>query len=295
LDRETVTRSHGVQLLVTDLDNTLYDWVGSFVPAFYAMAEEAANILGVDGETLLDELRAVHQRHGSSEHPFALLETASVETRLVGQPRDQVLKVLDPAFHRFNSVRKRTLALYEGVIETLQAVVATGVPVVAYTDARIPNSLYRVNRLGLDRLVEHLYAPAARFPSDLGEPAANEQLLRVLPESDKKPNPRTLLDICNDLSVAPNDTVYVGDSLSRDIYMAQSAGVRSAWARYGTEVDSALWEKLVRVTHWTKEDVASEARLKAESAGARPDVVLDRFDDLLAHFNFMPQRLANRA
>jgi phosphoglycolate phosphatase len=283
-----------VRLLITDLDNTLYDWVGSFVPAFYAMAEEASEILDVDLDALLDDLRAVHQRHGSSEHPFALLETKAVQNRLTARQSDARL-LLDAAFHRFNSVRKHSLALYEGVIDTLRAVVAAQVPVVAYTDARIPNSLYRVNRLGLNEFVERLYAPAARFPEALVGAATNEQLLRVLPEGDKKPNPRTLLDICRDLGVAPDDTLYVGDSLSRDIYMAQSAGVRSAWARYGTEIDPALWQKLVRITHWTEQDVQSEARLKAESVGTQPDVVLDSFRGLLEHFEFVPRTMASRA
>ena len=31
-----------IKLLVTDLDDTLYSWLGFFVPAFYAMAEEIA-------------------------------------------------------------------------------------------------------------------------------------------------------------------------------------------------------------------------------------------------------------
>jgi phosphoglycolate phosphatase len=283
--------SRSVALLVTDLDNTLYDWVGSFVPAFYAMAEEAAAILDLNIETLLDDLRAVHQRHGSSEHPFALLEAASVTARLPGLSRDARAKVLDGAFHRFNSVRKERLVLYDGVTATLEALTERGVPVVAYTDARIPNSLYRVNRLRLDHFIEHLYAPAARFPDRLDAPA-RETLLRVLPEGDKKPNPRTLLDICRDLGVPPEQTLYIGDSLSRDIFMAANAGVRSAWARYGTEVEPDLWEKLVRVTHWTDTDVAEEAKLKAKAAGARPDATLDRFADLLDRFDFAPQRAA---
>ncbi len=287
----TLTNSGPVALLVMDLDNTLYDWVGSFVPAFYAMAEEAAAILDLNIETLLDDLRAVHQRHGSSEHPFALLETASVMARLPDLSRDQRAKVLDAAFHRFNSVRKERLALYDGVTATLEALAERGVPMVAYTDARIPNSLYRVNRLGLDHFIGHLYAPAARFPDRLGTPA-RETMLRVLPEGDKKPNPRTLLDICRDLGVPPEQTLYIGDSLSRDIFMAASAGVRSAWARYGTEVKPGLWEKLVRVTHWTEIDIAEEARLKAEAADARPDATLSRFADLLDYFDFAPQYAA---
>jgi FMN phosphatase YigB (HAD superfamily) len=283
----TQTESGSVALLVTDLDNTLYDWVGSFVPAFYAMAEKAAAILDLDIDTLLDDLRAVHQRHGSSEHPFALLEAASVTARLPGLSRDERAKVLDAAFHRFNSVRKERLVLYDGVTATLEALAERGVPIVAYTDARIPNSLYRVNRLGLDHLIEHLYAPAARFPDRVDAPT-RQTLLKVLPEGDKKPNPRTLRDICRDLGVPPERTLYIGDSLSRDIFMAASAGVRSAWARYGTVVEPGLWEKLVRVTHWTETDVTDEAKLKAEAASVRPDATLDHFGDLLARFEFVP-------
>lgn len=283
----TQTNSGPVALLVTDLDNTLYDWVGSFVPAFYAMVEEAAAILDLDIETLLDDLREVHQLHGSSEHPFALLEATSVMARLPDCSRDGRAKVLDPAFHRFNSVRKDKLALYGGVTATLEVLLERGVPIVAYTDARIPNSLYRVNRLGLNHFIEHLYAPATRFPSGVDGPAS-ETLLKVLPEDDKKPNPRTLLHICRDIGVSPEKTLYIGDSLSRDIFMAENAGIRSAWARYGTEVEPGLWEKLVRVTHWTEKDIDHETRLKEQAVGVRPNATLDCFADLLDRFEFSP-------
>lgn len=272
-----------IGLIVTDLDNTLYDWVSWFVPAFYAMSERAAEILDVDHETLLDELRVVHRHHGSSEHPFSLLETATVRMRLNGMSNSAQREHLDEAFYRFNSVRKHTLKLYGSVSATLEALTNHGIPVVGYTDARTPNSLFRVNRLGLDVFLEHLYAPASRFPSDPSLHEHDEVFLRVLPESDKKPNPMVLLDICRDFAVDPAHTVYIGDSLTRDVYMANTAGARSAWARYGTLSDPTLWEKLVRITHWTEEDVENEARLKMESAGTQPDYILDQFSDLLAH------------
>src|SRR5579875_3155338 len=67
-----------IRLFITDLDNTLYDWLSFFVPSLYAMVDAAVPLLGVDREQLLDELKEVHQKHGSSEHPFALLETRAV-------------------------------------------------------------------------------------------------------------------------------------------------------------------------------------------------------------------------
>ena len=35
-----------LKVLVCDLDNTLYDWVGFFVPALYAMVDETVRIWG---------------------------------------------------------------------------------------------------------------------------------------------------------------------------------------------------------------------------------------------------------
>jgi hypothetical protein len=51
-------------LLITDLDNTLYDWVSFFTPSFKGMVDELIALLDVREETLLDEFKAVHQHYG---------------------------------------------------------------------------------------------------------------------------------------------------------------------------------------------------------------------------------------
>src|SRR6185436_12860321 len=91
-----------IQLLITDLDNTLYDWYTAFIPAFYAMVDEAASLVGIDKEQLLDELKAVHIRHHNSERPFAILETPSVERRFPKATPTERRKYLDPAFKKFS-------------------------------------------------------------------------------------------------------------------------------------------------------------------------------------------------
>lgn len=50
-----------IKLLVTDLDDTLYSWIGFFVPAFYAMAEEVAAITHVDFRVILSEYKTIHR------------------------------------------------------------------------------------------------------------------------------------------------------------------------------------------------------------------------------------------
>lgn len=278
-----------VDLVITDLDNTLYDWVTFFVPALDAMAKAACAILDVGEDELLDELRAVHQLHGSSEHPFALLETKLVVERLGSATAEERRRLLDPAFHAFNSARKRSLQLYPGVGETLERLRAQGTPVVAHTDARPANSLFRILKLELLPLLDHLYAP--RHPDDSlnlprGGVGVPDDFVFLLPAADRKPNPRTVLDICGRYGVPPDRTLYVGDSLARDVFMAREAGAISAWAKYGTQVDPEYWEKLVRVSHWTAEDVRRERRLGRAAAGAFPDVTLASFSELLDRFEF---------
>jgi phosphoglycolate phosphatase len=274
-----------ISLVIIDLDNTVYDWLTAFVPAFYAMVHEAAPLIGVGEEQLLDDLQVVHRRHGDSEHPFALLETRVVQKLLAHKPREQIAQFLDPAFHAFNRVRKQNLSLYEGVYVTLEELARLHVPVAAYTDARVINSLFRLDSLGLRKLISRLYAPA-HVTKELDELTLTGNFIQLLAPSDRKPNPQTLIDICSQYCTAPSDTLYVGDSLVRDIYMAKKAGLHSAWAKFGTLYDKALWPKLVRITHWTDEDVEREEFLREKARGTEPDCVLERFSDLLRYFEF---------
>lgn len=94
------------------------------------MVGELAVLLQVSEETILNEFKTVHQRYGNSEQPFAVLELPSLQRRFPNLSRDEVLKEIDPALHRFNSMRKRTLTLYQGASETLAQLQHAGVKIV---------------------------------------------------------------------------------------------------------------------------------------------------------------------
>ena len=70
--------------------------------------------------------------------------------------------------------------------------------------------------------------------------------------------------------------------------MAKGAGLHSAWAKFGTLYDKALWPQLVRVTHWTEADVEREGILREEARGTEPDITLEKFSDLMVHFEVCP-------
>ncbi|WP_089262079.1 HAD family hydrolase [Tardiphaga sp. OK246] len=277
-----------ISLVITDLDNTIYDWMTAFVPAFYAMVRVAAPLIGVSEDELLDDLRSVHQKHGDSEHPFALLETRAVQERMFGSTRTDLLKHLDPAFHEFNRVRKKNLHLYDGVLKTLSVISQTGVPIIAYTDARVVNCLFRLKKLGIRQLFSQLFAPS-HFANELRVDEFEEGFVQLLPPTDRKPNPQTLIDICARYSVRPSEALYIGDSIVRDVYMAKTAGLQSAWAKFGATYEASLWPLLVRVTHWTNADVEREEKLREQSRGTQADTVLNCFSELLEFYEFVPR------
>ena len=108
-----------IKLVITDLDDTLYSWIGFFIPAFYDMAEEVARIINIPKDELLAEYRQVHKKVGSVEFPHATLLLPSVQSKYEGLSKEQQLQHLDSAFHKFNSKRKKLLALYPGVENAL--------------------------------------------------------------------------------------------------------------------------------------------------------------------------------
>lgn len=268
------------KLLVCDLDNTLYDWVGYFVPSFYAMVDAAVAIMKCDREKLLDDFRAVHQRAHDSEHPFALLETATVKDLYAGLPRQDVLRLLDPAFHAFNSARKQNLELYPHVKETLDLLSSSGLTLVAHTESKLYGAVDRLRRLDLYRYFSRIYCRdrlSGGSPSGktLAEWLNGFPIERVteLKSHQAKPSREVLLEICADENLSPNDTAYVGDSISRDMLMAKRAGVFSIWAEYGTKRDPETYAALVRVTHWTPDEVVREKKNSEEAKSIKPDFV----------------------
>ena len=98
---------------------------------------------------------------------------------------------------------------------------------------------------------------------------------KELSHYQRKPDPTVLLEICNTMNVSPSDTVYVGDSIAHAIMMANEAGVFSIWTAYGTERDPSDWDKLVRITHWTQEDVAREKQLREVAQDFKPNFVAE--------------------
>jgi phosphoglycolate phosphatase len=70
--------------------------------------------------------------------------------------------------------------------------------------------------------------------------------------------------------------------MAKDIAMAKDAGVFAVWAQYGANVSAHQYRQLVRVSHWTDDEVKAEAALRERANQVIPDAILHTsFADLL--------------
>jgi FMN phosphatase YigB (HAD superfamily) len=278
--------------LITDLDNTLFDWVEIWVNCSRPMLDKLVELSAIPEETLIPEIKAVHQRHGTSEYSFLIDELPSLQPILDGKPATQVF-----AAAVYREKRSEWLKLYPTVAETLLNIKGRGTVIIGYTESMAFYSNYHIRRLGLDGVLDYVFCPKDhKLPAGLSAedlrkyPAAHYALKYTrqdfTPEGSKKPDTAVLNAIIRDLGLKKSECVFVGDSLMKDVAMALDCGVSDAWAKYGQAHRRPEYKLLQDVTHWTDEDVEREQKIK-EREHVKQSVTLDSsFSQLLDHFDF---------
>lgn len=275
-----------MKLLITDLDNTLYDWVSFYSQSFSAMAEELSKEINVPLDILLSEYKVIHQRFGNSEKPFATLELPSVISYFGTNDKILLQRKLTRVFSAFSSKRNHTLKLYPTVRDTLNILRERGVKIVGHTESLEYNSLYRLYKLDVIDFFDHLYTIEDNHnlhpnPKNAKVISVKDDFIIRLSSAESKPNPKLLEHICLTENVDIKDAVYVGDSITKDISMAKSIGMKAVWARYGRQFAPELWEILVKITHWTDKDVEREEQLKESFSRVKPDYSINSFAEIL--------------
>jgi phosphoglycolate phosphatase len=272
---------HDRMLIVTDVDNTLYDWVGLWAGAFSAMMRTLAEHTDRSIDEWCKAAKVVHMRRGASECPSLLCELAAAPTWPAGVHPSNVLPAAANAYREYWA---HHLTTYMGVREALTELAEHGHVIVAYTEGDVSIAAARLSRLGLAGVIRRVFGraplPSASEPSWCPVAVAKNGPIAVdfIPREDGKPNPtglRTIIAMCD---AGAANTVYVGDNLWKDVVMAQTLGAAAVWARYGTDRVAEHTALLESVGHWTPQAVVRERSATIDTV--MPDAVLDDPRDL---------------
>ena len=263
-------------LVVTDVDNTIYDWVGLWAGAFSALLTSLAESTLRGREEWMKSAHAVHRRRHATECPSLLGDLAAAATWPASV---DPAKVLPAAAAAYRSYWDHHLTTYPGVREALGDLAAQGHVVVAYTEGDVSIAASRLARLGLAGTIRRVFGrsplPSASEPSwaTVSTQRSCPIAMDFIPREDTKPNPTGLRTIIHMCDATPQTTVFVGDNLYKDVVMARTLGAGALWARYGTARVPEHVALLEHVAHWSSDLLIAERQTTL--ASATPDAVID--------------------
>jgi len=189
-----------VRAFFFDMDNTLFDLVAAQVAA----CGEVVNHLGYDDGNEL------FRYFLSGVHGFESTENIRQYMADRNIPADGLF---DEACRIYADEKLRHIVPYPGVERTIKAVRELGLPMVIVTDAEAPDARERLTRCGLQSCFDR---------------TISFDLVKV-----KKPAPGPFLAALDATGTRPEDALFVGDSLRRDIAPCRKLGIRTVYARYG--------------------------------------------------------------
>ena len=284
-----------ISLLVTDLDNTLWDWFEIWHASFSALLDGIVRISGIPQEELEPQIREIHKRRGTSEYSYLIGELPLLNEK--HGPDANLQEIYKEAIEASQEARRQVRRLYPGVLDTLQEIRARGTTIAAYTESQAFVTSARVKKLGLDGILDYLYSPQDH---DFPEGVSKEDLRKLdaeaydlvhtkhrhTPDGHLKPDPEVLRKMMSELE-GPADTAYVGDSEMKDIAMAQSVGAVDVFAKYGVAHGRPGYDLLQRVSHWTDADVEREKELAKRPEVTSTIVLEQSFSEILNHLEFV--------
>ncbi|MCG7977252.1 MAG: HAD family hydrolase [Candidatus Thiodiazotropha endolucinida] len=284
-------------VVIFDIDNTLYNFVDFFGPAFRAMVHVIGSRTAIPETELFASFKRVYSERGSLEYRYSIQELDVLNN----YTKDELSSLLHASFVAFSKSRNLRLVPYDGVKEILNWLHRSGYKLIAYTDAPHKHSANRLKKLGIKSYFDILVAwgPSLTnedFSTQYSEKITNSSgdwyitendrsymmgNMQVLthPSEEKKPNIDLLCRLTNELSIDVQRSWVVGDSVEKDLVPGMELGFKGAWAKYGKKYEQKNWETLVSVSPWDTKTIKKEEKHN-KTEPIEPDWVLDSFYSL---------------
>lgn len=196
-----------IRAIVFDLDNTLVDFMSMKRLAVEAAIDAMIDAgLPVGRDEAEREIFEIYDREG--------IEYQRVFDDLLEKRLGRVdYKILAAGIVAYRRAREAALVLYPHVTVTLMELIKRGLRLAVISDAPRREAWLRLCYLNL----HHVFDVVVTF-EDTGE---------------RKPSKAPFERVLEELDVAPDEALMVGDWPERDVVGAMQVGMRTAFARYG--------------------------------------------------------------
>ncbi|MBU3968329.1 MAG: HAD family hydrolase [Euryarchaeota archaeon] len=189
-----------IKSILFDMDNTLFD----FIEAKYAACEAIVEHLG------LKDSRELFKYFLRGVYNFEAWENIMDYMKDRGVYSEQVYLECCDLYER---KKLEAIDPYPNVLETLHQLKKMGFSLGVVTDAHIDHARSRLMKTRLFDLFDVLVT------ADM--------------TGTKKPSPEIFFKTLEKLQITPDQALYIGDSLRRDIEPARKIGMVTAYAAYG--------------------------------------------------------------
>ncbi len=264
-------------VLITDLDNTLYNWIDYFAPCFRAMVEDISLATGVDEDELHRQFQAVYRSYQAPEYRWAICELEVMQKLHT----DEVNQLVWSGFNKFIRGRSRHLYLYPGVEDMLRTLKGRGFTVIGVSNAPVREVLSRVRCL---KIYEHLDALVAWEGVHRGDQRLASRTvplgleLHTFPKQHLKPSTHPYDEALRRFAPQSHGRVIVlGDSIGNDLVPGHQIGALTVWARYGTRFEPENFKTLSRLSYWDTEHM----KQVYASDVVDPDEIIDEASELI--------------
>ncbi|MCD7929772.1 MAG: HAD-IA family hydrolase [Clostridiales bacterium] len=200
-----------IKVIIFDIDNTLYSFDDAHRVAFAAVQDYAQRELDIAP----DEFRRLH-RDMNQELKGRMGSCAAIHNRLIryqnllerlGKPIGHALRMSDLYWNSLVAAMEPS----HGAAETVRQLKAQGLKIGVGTDMTARMQFVKLERLGLLPYIDFLVS---------SEEAQAE-----------KPDPALFARCVEKAGVRPEECLFVGDSLEKDVHGAQAAGLQALWYR----------------------------------------------------------------
>lgn len=272
------------RMLITDLDNTLYNFVDYYAPSFRGMVHALAKKLDIPETELISQFKEVYALHSSLEYGFAVQELECVKHK----NHTETLELIKIAKGAFSRVRQKNLVTYPNVKETLHWLEQQGVTIVGVTNAPSFQALRRLSQLHIEKYFNALVCwEGVRFVVDdyskkfiqkeeEGQYKTKIKKVWKLPKDKLKPNIEGYQMVLNEFNIDCRNCYIVGDSISKDVEPAEKVGANGIWARYGEKVEKKNLDTVLSISNWDQKKKDTIYFIKH----AEPELVIDDFSEL---------------